>query len=209
MADQGTPDPDSPSKQNALNANAQAFIPASPNKAKANPNASPAPSVADTACFAKSKLETIPESPSVTPLSLLKQSNNNGTLNFLQIPHTNSYQPHPPQPHLPHNFLQIPHTNSYQPHPPQPHLPHNFRSTQIPTHIALVPAIDPNGNLVMIPPIVAATSHFVPLNVPPVNVIIDPHTNQPIFLQQTNDQQTTQQNVNNHEMIKRTKKNNK
>eukprot|EP01084_Bolivina_argentea_P129294 228357_1 len=187
MADQGTPDPDSPSKQNALNANAQAFIPASPNKAKANPNASPAPSVADTACFAKSKLETIPESPSVTPLSLLKQSNNNGTLNFLQIPHTNSYQPHPPQPHL----------------------PHNFRSTQIPTHIALVPAIDPNGNLVMIPPIVAATSHFVPLNVPPVNVIIDPHTNQPIFLQQTNDQQTTQQNVNNHEMIKRTKKNNK
>eukprot|EP01084_Bolivina_argentea_P001074 1965_1 len=114
-------------KANLLNANAQAFIP-SPISSKSASNAS---SCGESACFAKSKLETIPESPSIV----------SGIV-------TGTPQALPTQPQFALNPLSLP----------------QFYANQMNDTLALIPAMDQNGLLVMIPPSLATQgSLFTPI----------------------------------------------
>ena len=133
-------------------------------------------------CFAKSKLETIPESPSVAPLQPQPKDNGEHLPTLISTTHPPSTHQAPRQPH--HQQQQ----QQQQPPPPPPsqqalfpnigQFPtlHPFYTTPNATLVSLIPAIDQNGALCMIPPsLITPGSLFTPItNVTTPNINLHP-----------------------------------
>ena len=168
-------------------------------------------------CFAKSKLETIPESPSITPLLPQTNDNDGNNNNNNQTPHTQLPQFQTRQQLSTHSHLQPPspiqHQQQQQAQPPTAFFPTGqrqspqqfFPSTPNDAPLALIPAMDQNGLFVMIPPtLITPNSLFTPI----VGVSGGITPNTPTFSSSTNisPTQSSSSSSSSHFMSPRTHK---